>query len=500
MPRTALLSTIVDLARRSGRDTGCQPLSRRTFLGASAIAASSPAFAATGASRVAIVGAGLAGLTCAYRLNQRDIAADVYDANTRVGGRCWSLRGAFDEGQIVERGGELIDQGHIAIRHLCQELRLDLDNLDAAEPSGSTPFYYFDGAPYSYAQAVDDLKSMWKKLHDDLGAAGFPTTYYRSTQRGRELDHMSIIDWLNESVPGGASSRLGQLLNVAYTIEYGEECARQSSLNLIYLLGYSGPGQLRIFGPSNEKYHVRGGNDQIAGAMASTVAGRIHYGYALTAIQRQGDGSYALTFRNGNRAELVPADRVVLALPFSILRTLDYSQAGFRPLKVTAIREQGMGANAKLHLQFRTRHWNALGNSGDSYAGTGYQNTWEATRAQSGVGGILVDYTGGDTARAAAKTSPQTVLSRIEPVLPGLTAQWNGKWQLQDWPSNPLTRGSYSFWKVGQYTSFAGVEREVEGNCHFCGEHTSLENQGYLEGAVETGERAAAEVAAAIGN
>jgi monoamine oxidase len=110
-----------------------------------------------------------------------------------------------------------------------------------------------------------------------------------------------------------------------------------------------------------------------------------------------------------------------------------------------------------------------------------------------------VNYTGGNVARAAAGTSSQTVLSRIEPVLPGLTAQWNGKSQLEYWPGYALTRGSYSFWKVGQYTAFAGVEGEREGNCHFCGEHTSLDSQGYLNGAVETGERAAGEVARALG-
>ena len=498
MPHTPLLTAIVDMARRVAREEA-RPLSRRGFLGASA-AASAAAFAAAGAQRVAIVGAGLAGLTCAYRLQQKGISAEIYDANSRAGGRCWTLPpGAFDDGQIVERGGELIDQDHTEIRHLCQELRLDLDNLLAAEPNGSSPFYYFDGVPYPYRQAVEDLKSIWKKLHDDLGGAGYPTTYYKSTPRGRELDRMSIIDWLNESVPGGAASRLGQLLDVAYTIEYGEECAQQSALNLIYLLGYSGPGQLRIFGASNEKYHVRGGNEQIAARLAAAVAGRIHYGFALSGLRRNSDGSYGLSFRNGNHPELVTADRVVLALPFSILRTLDYSQAGFRDLKVTAIREQGMGANAKLHLQFRTRHWRALGNNGDTYADTGYQNTWEVTRAQAGVSGILVNYTGGNAARAAGTTPPATVLSRIEPVLPGLSAQWNGKWQLEDWPSYPLTRGSYSFWKVGQYTRFVGVEREMEGNCHFCGEHTSLDSQGYLNGAVESGERAAAEVAAALG-
>ena len=77
---------------------------------------------------------------------------------------------------------------------------------------------------------------------------------------------MSVAAWIDRYVPGGHGSRLGQLLDVAYNIEYGAECTQQSSLNMLYLLGYAGQGQLRIFGKSNEKLHVRGGNDQIVGA------------------------------------------------------------------------------------------------------------------------------------------------------------------------------------------------------------------------------------------
>ena len=66
-------------------------------------------------------------------------------------------------------------------------------------------------------------------------------------------------------------------------------------------------------------------------------------------------------------------------------------------------------------------------------------------------------------------------------------------------PRNPWTLGSYSYVRVGQYQRFAGAEGAVVGSCHFAGEHTSIDAQGYLEGAVESGERAAREVLAAVG-
>jgi monoamine oxidase len=193
----------------------------------------------------------------------------------------------------------------------------------------------------------------------------------------------------------------------------------------------------------------------------------------------------------------------VLAIPFSVMRaSVEFGAAGFSALKTKAINEQGMGANAKLNVQFTTRHWESLGCGGDTFADTGYQASWDVTRAQPGTQGILVDYTGGDVALAQSGGSAGPLaaqfLTRIEPVLPGISAKWNGLATFDDWPANPWTRGSYSYWRVGQYTSIAGAERERSGNCHFAGEHTSVDFQGYLNGAVESGERAAAEVIAAV--
>jgi monoamine oxidase len=450
--------------------------------------------------KVVVVGAGLAGLTCAYRLKQAGIRAAVYEANSRLGGRCWTRRGDFAEGQIAEHGGELIDQSHTSIRQLCQELRLRLDNVLAAEQNGTEPFYYFDNLPYSYVAATRDIKDVWKKIKRDLSEASYPTLYNNYTERGLELDHMSIIDWIEESIPGGRNAPLGQLLETAYNIEYGAECDRQSALNLLYLLGFSGQGQLRIFGPSNEKYHVSGGNDQIVTRLATALEDQIETSTALVAIRRTTDGRIQLTFENGAAPFDVVVEKVILALPFSILNSLiDTSAAGFSVLKQTAIQELAMGTNSKLNVQFNSRAWRELGNNGDTFGDTGYQATWEVSRAQPGSSGILVDYTGGDYGATFGLGTPAEraalFLEQLEPVLPGITQHWNGLATIDFWLGNPYTLGSYSYWQPGQYTKFAGIEGQQEGNVHFCGEHTSIDAQGYLEGAVETGERAAAEVA-----
>src|SRR5947208_4289935 len=132
-----------------------------------------------------------------------------------------------------------------------------------------------------------------------------------------ERGKMSLYDWLERYVPGGYWSSLGRLIDVAYNIEYGAESAVQSSLNMLYLLGYTGPGQFRTFGKSNEKFHVHGGNDQVPAALAAKLASQIHLNSELTAIKLNSDGStYTLTI--GGKS--VAADHVVLALPFSILR------------------------------------------------------------------------------------------------------------------------------------------------------------------------------------
>src|SRR5439155_20029202 len=132
------------------------------------------------------------------------------------------------------------------------------------------------------------------------------------------------------------------------------------------------------------------------------------------------------------------------------------------------IRELGPGDNTKLQLQFDSRYWNQNGRwpgigTGSTFADTGYQNTWDVTRAQAGTRGILVDYTGGDVASAFTPSGPysdsssrfvraaaQDFLGQFEPVYPGISAHWNGKATLSVAALDPGSNCSYSYYKVGQ--------------------------------------------------
>jgi monoamine oxidase len=451
---------------------------------------------------IAIVGGGLAGLVCALRLKQAGHRAIVHEAGARLGGRVWTIRDYFAEGQIAERGGELIDSDHVSMRRLVAELGLTLDNVIAAERPGTGDVFRFNRSHYPVEQAVADFSAVYPKLKRDLAEAGYPTLHNHHRRRGVELDHMSIADWLQRNVPGGLDSNLGRLLDVAYNTEFGADTGDQTSLNLLYLLGYSGGARLRLFGASNEKFRVHGGNDQVIDRLARELDGQVTRNSELVEVKRLDDGGYRLTFDGDSGTRAVRAPQVVLAIPFAVMReSVDYSDAGFDPVKTMAIEQQGMGTNSKLNVQFSTRSWHADDSNGSTYSDDGYQSTWEASRAQPGRAGILVDYTGGSIGRAfggaSADARARRFVEELLPTLPGVK-DYNGRAVLDYWTGRPFTRGSYAYYRVGQMTAFAGVEGKPSGGCHFAGEQTSYTFQGYMEGAVKSGERAASEIVASL--
>ncbi|TMD16005.1 MAG: FAD-dependent oxidoreductase [Chloroflexi bacterium] len=378
-------------AERSGRTVAAireerrkARLTRRDFLkvtgatvGAAAFAGPIAALAvgkpAGNQGQIAIIGGGIAGLNAALTLQDAGIASTVYEASNRVGGRMHSDTTSWLNGQTSEHCGELIDSGHKTILGLASRFKLPTVDLLGAEPIHSTDTDYFFGHYYTDVQAQADLNPVWNNVKKDVNAASYPTLYNNFTDAGRVLDHMSIYDWIESRVPGGHTSPMGQLLDIAYNIEYGNVTQEQSSLNLIYLLGFSSnPGNFQIFGASDERYHIAGGNERLPQAIAAALApGTVQLNTALIGITHNSDpnantNTYTLSLKTGSTTTTKTVDRVIMAIPFSILRTilssdLDYQTAGFDSLKQMAITQLGYGKNAKLQLQFNSRYWNTSG-------------------------------------------------------------------------------------------------------------------------------------------
>ena len=229
MARTPLLSLIQSLARdfaqadatgQSVRGVQTARLSRRSsrreFLSASGIAvaaAALPAWAGQAAPktapRIAIVGGGIAGLTAALTLQDANIAATIYEASARAGGRMHSDTTTWQNGQITERCGELIDPAHDTILDLAKRFKIPVVDVSRAEPPESTETYYFFGQRYPRDQAIEDFKPVYQAVKQDLNAAGYPTLYSSATRAAEMLDRMSLFEWIDQRVPGGHEFRHG---------------------------------------------------------------------------------------------------------------------------------------------------------------------------------------------------------------------------------------------------------------------------------------------------
>ena len=491
-------------ARATHAGTG---ITRRRFigLGAGAVAGAAVAGPLSGcfgdsdeprSERVVVIGAGLAGLACAYRLHQRGIEAAVFEARPdRLGGRCWTARD-FADGQVAEHGGEFIDTAHARIRALAEELGLDLEDRDA----------YAARAPRSHGSRIfggelippGELYEGWGTFMSRLRRVGARTGYPRTdTPAARAVDRRDALALVEELVPGGAETLLGQALRAYLGSEFGLDASELAATSLLYLL----EGNSSDEDGSDERFHVAGGNDQLVSGMADRLAdGAVTMDAPLESLWRRDGGNYGLEI--GGVGELT-AERVVLALPFTTLREVDLADAGLSPLKREAIDELGMGTNSKVLLQFERRpqhygRWN-----GNLTTDTPFEYTWDTSVTQAGRAGLITAYSGGANGTAydfpaahgpAPEAVVESTLAALEPAAPGITEGFNGRAFLDEWASDPWARGSYAAFEPGQTSRYSRRIREPEGGIHFAGEHTSIGFQGFLEGAVESGERAAREV------
>ncbi len=495
MPRSAYL-------RRLQSWSAPRP-SRRLFLAGTAASlwAAPPA---TPSVDVAIVGAGLAGLTCADQLQAKGLTPTVYEAASRPGGRCWSLSGFFPS-QVAERGGEFIDTGHKTMIAYARRFGLPLEDVNK-EPGDIR--YYFRGQVYPETQVVAEYRAFVDAMRDDLRQLSGEVTALSKTPADEAFDRISLAQYLDSR---DAGPLIKAVIREAYLAEYGLEAEDQSCLNFLFFIHADRRSKFTPFGVfSDERYHVVNGNEGIVAGLAAGLQSPIQLDCRLLAASRTAAGRIALTFRQGSRTVTYHHDAAVLTLPFTVLRTVHLDASLALPTaKRAAIEQLGYGNNAKMMLGFNSRPWATVHQSnGASYSDlTNHQASWETNPVNASVSrGVITDYSGGDRGAglrpSQVQAEAQSFLTDFDRVYPGAmgAASRNQRGELlvhlEHWPSNPLSRGSYTCYRPGQFTTIAGYEATPVNNLFFAGEHTDsfYSWQGFMEGACLSGIAAASAI------
>jgi monoamine oxidase len=485
---------------------------RRQFLRDSALATAgvaltgcsrgtpAPAAAPGAGARIAVVGGGVAGLNTAYKLQKAGLAATIFEAADRTGGRMFTASNLLADGITTELGGEFIDSTHEELLALMDEFGLERLDTRGPELGSLTPEAYFvDGRHYTLDQAARAFVPVAKQILEDYDSMG-DVVDYETEGGGGAFDRMSVAEYFDRI---GASGWFRELLDVAYVTEYGLDAGEQSALNFIFLIGtgdLTDTETCALLGESDERYKVRGGNQQVVDELARRLEPQIRRRHRLEAIRSRGQG-FTLTFQTTGGGVDEDADIVVLAIPFTLLREVQM-QVELPAVKTRAIQELGYGANAKVLVGFQSRPWQKLGYTGATYSDEPFQLAWDNSFMQPGTAGGLTLYSGGKLAHDAGQGTAEDVAARlmqgIERAYPGATRERNGKVSRFHWPTFPWTKASYSCYKPGQWTTIAGAEGLPVGNLFFAGEHCSYDFQGYMNGAAQSGADTARAVMAKV--
>lgn len=443
---------------------------------------------------VAVIGAGLSGLYCAYRLMQAGANVVVYEASPRVGGRVLSFtaKTANKTSYHYELGGEFIDNRHVTMRSLVSELGLTLDQRSA--PEAAT--FYVDGAPLDAATLAGDVASAGTTIAQALHDAD------ASAQARTELDNTALDAWISNNLNRGKPN-LASALSAAFRNQFGTSLDRVSALSLLYL--FTQDDMMPAFPTDGTPVFVtHPSNQAIVDQLSAQLLTRVQLGYELVSARPSVRG-YELTLRqDAGAGVVVESEHVVFALPFSKLRQVDLRELGLPADKLALINGLVYGTQTKLGAAFMGRPWPAqLSLSGDFP----FQWAWDATPDGQDYG-LLTNLFQDSSIDVLAPPDVTTAAVELADQLPNFTpgdgtsgtqpkissTYINRSAARVRWGNYLYSLGSGACYRPGQWSA-RGVEGRREGNLHFCGEHCSLDFPRTMEGAAETGLLVAAEVA-----
>lgn len=477
------------------------PSTRRQFLARSAAAAALTAlpgrraWSATDTADVIVIGAGLAGLNAALRLEKAGFRVLVLEGRDRVGGKILTFPGVNapseaggrsifgDYRRLMETakdcGIEIEDQVPRLMKHVDFTLVLDGQPMSKDEwidsPRNPFPGHVKELMPWQFAPLAIHQGNPLTKVEGWYAPANAP------------LD-VSLHDFLRAQGASDAAIRL------AYdaTPTYGRNARDVSALMMAFVERFE-DAQRKV---KPALYEAKGGNQLIPGAMAGRLKAAVRLGQTVTAIASHHSGVQVHT-RDGLRYE---ARAAICALPFSTLRKvrLEPRLSGAQARAVRTLPHQLIYQTA-IHVSrpyweqdgLTPSMWtnDAMGRVSAIYRGATDDEVSSLLVTSYGDGAAHLDRLGDDGAA-------RYVVSRIEQMRPAAKGALAVVAQ-QSWIRDPFSAGAWGYFHPGTVTKFLPAMFQPQGRVHFCGEQTAVESRG-MEGAMESGERAANEVLARL--
>lgn len=430
--------------------------------------------------KVLVAGAGLAGLTAARELEAHGADVTIVEARNRVGGRVHTLREGFAEGQHAEAGADLIEGEQTHVVGLARELGLDPVRI----LRHGWGFYGADSkGRLRVRRSLQAFEKAADRLQSEIEAYQLAENRWSSPVVAA-IARQSVADWL-------ARTRADAGFAAAIRGLRGFFLADPEDLSLIALVDEFASGDQP---GSGRMYRIADGNDRLTTLAAKRLRGRLILNCMLRRVSQDGSGVRATV--EDTRQREIQADYVVLALPASTLRDVVF-EPGLPDEQTRAIVRLRYGAATRVLLQFATRFWRRPGQPAAYGSDQPIGAVWDGNEQQSRRPGILTLLAGG---RASAELRTIVGSGGVAALVDRL--KWLGRpspllqHRVVTWEDDSLARGGYAFFDP----SFEPALREWLPRAYrrlvFAGEHTSLRWQGYMNGAIESGKRAAAEIRA----
>ena len=448
--------------------------------------------------KVIIIGAGLAGLSAAYELTQAGHDVTVLEARTRPGGRVHTLRDPFAEGLYAEAGASRIPNHHHFTLKYAELFGLPLDPFQRPE---LPTIYYVRGkrirvtpgqkvewpyhlTPEERALGLNGMRQKYiRSMLAELGDVTDPS--WPSPETLKQYDHMNRSDFWRSR---GASSGAVALLSL------GGIDDRVETWSTLFMLRNQALNR-----KLDRYYKIRGGNDLLPKAFALRLSEKIHYAAPVVRIE-QDARSVKATFLNAGGPHTLGGDHLICAVPFIVQKDIEVSPA-FTVDKQMAIEQLPYLSASKIFLQSKKRFWDSEGQSGFATTDLPISQVWDVTYKQPGTRGILQAMPISLHSRRVTAMSEQErinfALQQVELICPGTRENFEGG-VTKCWDEDQWSRGASSYYKPGQFSSLLPHVARPEGRIHFAGEHTSVWIDGWMQGALESGDRVAREVNAAV--